>query len=235
MAWVRRRYRGNKAWVEVDEAGAYVADERGLYRLRYKPEDDRTYSVRPGEVKDLDAADASPAKEAPPPAPPRPRRPRPEPAPEPAEDPEFEPGDDVPALAGLAIHAYTDGASSGNPGPAGSGVVLLFREHRKEISRYLGEATNNVAELTAVLDALRAMHRTDLPVRVHADSSYAIGVLNGSMRPKANRDLVDEIRREMTRFPDLAFVKVSGHSGHEHNDRADALARKAIRDAQRRK
>src|SRR5438045_1870315 len=77
-----------------------------------------------------------------------------------------EPGDDIPALAGLAVHAYTDGASLGNPGPAGAGVVLLFREHRKEASIYLGVTTNNVAELTAVLEALKLVKRRDLPVRV---------------------------------------------------------------------
>jgi ribonuclease HI len=150
-------------------------------------------------------------------------------APEPAESDDGPVGDDVPALAGLAVHAYTDGAASGNPGPAGIGVVLIFREHRKELSKYLGETTNNVAELTAVLEALRLVKRRDLPVRVHVDSSYAIGVANGSMRPKANRELVALIHEEMRGFSDLVFVKVPGHSGVEANERADALARDAVR------
>lgn len=237
MPWVRRRYRGNKVWIEQDDAGAYVLDARGLARLRYKPEDDRTYSVKVSEVTELTDLDSS----APPPtAAPRKRKkaapaPESEPAPDPAPaDPgpaeaEFVPGDDVPALAGLAIHAYTDGASSGNPGPSGAGAVLIFREHRKEISKYLGETTNNVAELTAVLEVLRAIKQRDLPVRVHADSSYAIGVLDGSMKPKKNQDLVAEIREEMRSFKALTFVKVEGHSGLEENERADALAREAIR------
>src|SRR5205814_237159 len=120
-------------------------------------------------------------------------------------------GDDVPALAGLAVHAYTDGAASGNPGPAGLGVVLLFREHRKEVSKYLGETTNNVAELSAVLEALKLVKRRDLPVRIHVDSSYAIGVSQGTMRPRANRELVARIHEEMRDFADLVFVKVPGH------------------------
>ena len=139
------------------------------------------------------------------------------------------PGDDVPALAGLAVHAYTDGASLGNPGPAGAGVVLLFRERRKEAAIYLGETTNNVAELTAILEALRLVKKRDLPVRVHSDSSYAIGVLDGSYRAKANRELVAAIHAEMRGFTDLRLIKVEAHVGVEWNERADALAGQAAK------
>jgi ribonuclease HI len=222
VAWTRLRYRGNKVYVETDAAGAPVLDGRGLARVRYKEDDPREYTVKPSELSPVDG----PAHEAPAAAERRPAAPKAAPA---DGEEEFVAGDDVPALAGLAIHAYTDGASSGNPGPSGIGVVLVFREHRREVSRYLGETTNNVAELTAILEALRLVKRRDLPVRVHADSSYAIGVLDGSMRAKANGELVEEIRREMRGFPDLALVKVEGHAGVELNERADALAREAIR------
>ncbi len=244
MPWERRRYRRNKVWVEVDADGKPVLDDRGLGRIRYKNEaGERAYTVRPEEIRPVDAVDAQPSSgpvpaanslnadsknpgDAPPPAKGRADSPA---EPSASSDDEFEPGDDVPALAGLALHAYTDGASSGNPGPAGIGVVLIWREHRREVSRYLGETTNNVAELTAILDALRLVKRRDLPVRVHADSSYAIGVLSGEMRVKANRDLVATIRSEMRSFADLRLVKVSGHSGVEENERADALARLAVK------
>ena len=229
MPWVRRRYRGNKVWIETDEAGGYVVDARGLARLRYKPEDDRTYSVKTGEVESLEETGIAEGQGAGRPAPSSVAAPAAEGAARSDDPGEFAPGDDVPALAGLALHAYTDGASSGNPGPSGAGAVLLFREHRKEISKYLGETTNNVAELAAVLEALRAIKHRDLPVRVHADSSYVIGVLDGSMKAKAHPDLVAEIRAEMRGFSDLRFVKVEGHAGVEENERADALAREAIR------
>lgn len=200
MPWERRRYRGNKAWVEVDERGAPLLDERGLAHLRYKPDDERTYTVRPAEVLPLDA-----------------------PAPEQA----------GPAAPGgeteEPIRIYTDGASSGNPGPAGLGVVLLWRGRRREIRRYLAEATNNVAELRAVLEALEAVRRPELPVRLHTDSEYVIGVLEAGHRAKANADLVARIRRRMVRFADLRFVKVPAHAGVAENERADALAREAIR------
>ena len=277
MPWVRRRYRKNKVDVEVDAADALMLDERGFAHVRYKPDDDRTYTAKPAEIGPVgdppasdvgpavdatarmaDAADlAAPITPAAPPAPAAPRRPRKKAAPRakaspteaapaeaaPAAAPRRDavsprpspdeisegPGDDIPALAGLAVHAYTDGASLGNPGPAGAGVVLLFREHLKEASIYLGVTTNNVAELTGVLEALRLVKRRDLPVRVHTDSSYAIGVLDGSYRPKANLELVARIRAEMKGFHDLRLVKVEGHAGVEWNERADALAGQAAK------
>lgn len=268
MPWARRRYRKNKVYVEVDAADALVLDERGFAHVRYKPDDDRTYTARPAEIGPVDgppASDAGPAGDSTatsgdstsPAAPAAPRRPRKKAAPRtqsaraesspsdaaPAVAPRHDsepprpspdeisegPGDDVPALAGLAVHAYTDGASHGNPGPAGAGVVLLFREHRKEASIYLGVTTNNVAELTGILEALRLVKRRDLPVRVHTDSTYSIGVLDGSYRPKANRELVARIQAEMKGFADLRLVKVEAHAGVEWNERADALAGQAAK------
>lgn len=234
MPWVRRRYRGNKVWVETDEQGDLVLDGRGLARLRYKPEDDRTYSVRASQVLALEDP-ADPPDEAPPVPPvapgPRPRRaaaragdagPRVAPASDPIDL-------DVPALAGRELQVWTDGASSGNPGPSGAGAVLLYRDRRKEVSVFLGDTTNNVAELTAVRAALAHVRKRDVPVRVMTDSSYVIGVLTGAMRAKAHRPLIDAIRQELAAFPDLAFVKVEAHAGVAWNERADALAREAIR------
>jgi ribonuclease HI len=223
MAWDRRRYRGNKVWVETDESGALALDDRGFARVRFRREDERTYSVRPTEVFAVDDPAAAPARRK------GASGARGASARAAPEDPDEVPGDDVPALAGRAVHVYTDGASSGNPGPSGAGAVLIFREHRKELSRYLGETTNNVAELEAVLLGLRAVKSRDLPVRLHSDSSYVVGVLDGSMRAKANSALVARIRAEMQEFRDLRLVKVPGHAGVEPNERADALARLAIR------
>lgn len=243
MPWVRRRYRGNKVWVETDERGDLVLDGRGLARLRYKPEDDRTYSVRPSQVLALEgiadppAAPPAEAADEVPPVPPSPRAkralarggdagPRTGPRAAPASDPIDL---DVPALAGRELQVWTDGASSGNPGPSGAGAVLLYRDRRKEVSAYLGDTTNNVAELTAVRTALAHVRKRDVPVRVMTDSSYVIGVLTGAMKAKANRALVAAIREELAAFPDLAFVKVEAHAGVAWNERADALAREAIR------
>ena len=150
MPWERRRYRRNKVWVEVDEHGAPVLDDRGLAALRYKPEDERTYTVRPDEIAPL--VD--------------------EPAPEAGD------AEGPPAPPGETVVVYTDGASSGNPGPAGLGVLLLWKTHRREIQRFLGTATNNEAELAAVLAALEAVKRPHLRVEAaHASPARASTVV----------------------------------------------------------
>ncbi|MDJ0520884.1 MAG: ribonuclease H [Planctomycetota bacterium] len=217
MAWERRRYRGNKVWIDVDDAGEPRLDDRGLAALRYKPEDERTYTVRPDEILPLEPPPADPATSTPTPTSGAPSTAQEAPPSAPAAEP-----------APITIH--TDGASSGNPGPAGLGVVLEWRGRRREIRRYLGEATNNEAELAAVLVALEAVKRPGLPVRIHTDSEYVIGVLVGGHRVKANVELVGRIQEAMARFGDLEFVKVPAHAGVPENERADALAREAIRE-----
>jgi len=127
------------------------------------------------------------------------------------------------------IHAWTDGACTGNPGPMGIGVVLLSGKHRKEISEYLGPVgTNNIAELTAILRALESIKDRKRPVVVYSDSSYAIGLLSMGWKAKANKDLVEKIRQFLRLFPDVQFVKVAGHAGVVENERCDELARDAI-------
>lgn len=132
------------------------------------------------------------------------------------------------AVAREPVHAWTDGACSGNPGPAGIGVVLVSGDRRREISEYLGEATNNIAELTAVMRALEAIRDRSRTVYLYSDSSYALGLLGKGWKAKANRELVEEIRAVAARFSDLRLVKVAGHAGVAENERADELAREAI-------
>lgn len=126
------------------------------------------------------------------------------------------------------IHAYTDGACSGNPGPAGLGVVLVSGERRREISEYLGEATNNIAELLAVKRALEAIRDRARTVYLYSDSTYVLGLLGKGWKARANRQLVQELRALADRFTDLRMVKVPAHAGVAENERADELARKAI-------
>jgi ribonuclease HI len=108
-------------------------------------------------------------------------------------------------------------------------VVLRCGDQRKEISEYIGEATNNIAELLAIEKGLTAVKNRSLPVRVYTDSSYAFGVLTLNWKPKKNIDLIAGIRRTMASFPNLRLVKVPGHSGVEENERADRLAVAATR------
>lgn len=131
------------------------------------------------------------------------------------------------ALPKDAIIVYTDGACTGNPGPAGLGVVILDGKERRELSEYLGEGTNNIAELMAIVRALEETPR-DRTVVIHADSSYALGLLGKGWKAKANQEIVERMRTLAKDFKDLRLVKVAGHAGVSENERADQLARAAI-------
>ncbi|MGH7271969.1 MAG: ribonuclease HI [Polyangiaceae bacterium] len=129
---------------------------------------------------------------------------------------------------GSAWIAYTDGACSGNPGPAGCGLVLVSPEGKvREGFEYIGEATNNVAELTAILRAVEAIPPGPHAIIVHTDSQYAIGVIQKGWKAKANREIVAQTKR-LVGERGARLVYVPGHQGVPLNERADALARESI-------
>jgi ribonuclease HI len=126
------------------------------------------------------------------------------------------------------IHIYTDGSCSGNPGPGGVGVVLIYKSVTKEISKPIGETTNNRAELTAVLVGLQALKHYDYPVQIYTDSSYVINVLTEKWHAKTNIDLIGEINAILDNL-EVGFNHVKGHSGNVHQERTDELAKAATR------
>ncbi len=129
--------------------------------------------------------------------------------------------------------AYTDGACSGNPGPAGLGVVVIAPDgEMREGREYLGTGTNNIAELTAVLRAVEGTPKDAKGVLIHTDSQYAIGVLSKGWKAKANQELVGTIKALLNKRPEVRLSYVPGHSGVPLNERADELAREAIRTGQ---
>lgn len=136
---------------------------------------------------------------------------------------------EAPPVVDGAVVAYTDGACSGNPGPAGLGVVVIDEGQRVEIGEYLGSATNNVAELTAILRALEETADSGRPIVIHTDSKYSIGVLTKGWKAKANAELIGEIREALKARRNASFVYVPGHAGVPLNERADELAREAIK------
>ena len=139
------------------------------------------------------------------------------------------------------VTLYTDGACSGNPGPGGWGVVLLYGAHRKELSGGERETTNNRMELTAVIEGLRAL-KVRCRVDIFSDSAYTVNAfLQGWVRgwekgnwkkadgkPVLNSDLWRTLLA-LTREHDVVFHKVKGHADNELNNRCDELARAAIR------
>jgi ribonuclease HI len=139
------------------------------------------------------------------------------------------------------VVAYTDGACSGNPGPGGFGVVLLWNGHRREIARGYRLTTNNRMELLAVIEALKALKGPSRVV-VWSDSQYVVhavekgwarrwranGWRKGDKSPALNVDLWTELLA-LLELHDVRFRWTRGHSGDEENERADELAVAALR------
>ena len=210
--WQRMRFKKNKVWMAVDDQGQPVVKE-GKVLIKYQLNQEHEYWVKKSNVTDLET-----------------------------------PGTETSDLGGKThrrdeqaplheasledkICIFTDGASSGNPGPSGIGVVLRYGEHEKEISQFIGQATNNIAELKAIDAGLSALKTRHIPVRLFTDSKYAYGLLMLSWKPKKNRQLIESIKKKMAEFQDLKILKVKGHSGHPENEKADYLATSAIKKA----
>ena len=203
--WIRMRFKKNKVWLSVDSAGNPV-EQNGKVLIKYQLDQPHEYWVRKSNIKPLDT--------------------------KPVKTQRSEKNTAARKPGGREeICIFSDGASSGNPGPSGIGVVLRFGEHEKEISEYIGMATNNIAELKAIQAGLQAIKNTDLPVRIFTDSNYAHGVLALGWKVRANREMVESIKKTMAKFKNLKIVKVKGHSGDEGNERADFLATSAIKHA----
>lgn len=135
----------------------------------------------------------------------------------------------------VRVDVFTDGACSGNPGPGGWAAIMRSGAHEKELSGGEAQTTNNRMELTAVIEALRALKKP-AAVTVHTDSQYVMkgftewlpgwrrrGWRNSQGQKVINQDLW-EILQEVAKPHDLAWVWVRGHNGHPENERADALA-----------
>lgn len=212
MGWVRAKLRGSLVYARADESGAFVA-EGPLVEVRYKIGDGRAYRARKENLEPIPGgeilADDAMGEAV---------------APEKKEAPTGR----TPSAQGARYAAYTDGACTGNPGPAGLGVIVISPtgETVTEGSEYLGEGTNNIAELTAIGRALERSPSAE-PIIVYTDSQYAIGVLSKGWKAKANKELIEGIRA-LLKGRSVAFEYVRGHSGIPMNERADELARDAI-------
>ena len=128
----------------------------------------------------------------------------------------------------------------GNPGPGGWGAVLLYKGHRKEISGGSHSSTNNIMEVTAVIEGLKLL-KFPCKVNLYSDSAYVVNCFNQGWKynwmkkgwktannePVKNKELWEELYN-LTKIHKVTFIKVKGHSDNELNNRCDELARNAI-------
>ena len=124
------------------------------------------------------------------------------------------------------VMLYSDGACSGNPGPAGWAAILVFGKHEKEVVGGAIESTNNRAEVMAVIVGLEAL-KFACEVEVVTDSQYVIGTLSLGWKRKANHDLLAKADASMAKHA-VSFTKVNGHSGNAMNERCDRLAKAEV-------
>jgi len=139
------------------------------------------------------------------------------------------------------VAIYTDGACRGNPGPGGTGTILIYGEHRKELSTGYRWTTNNRMELRALIHGLAAL-RYRCQVAVYSDSRYVLDAWNRGWiqrwkrngwrtkerQPVKNADLWRELE-DLLRAHDVTLHWVAGHTGQPENERCDELAVKAAK------
>lgn len=173
MAWERRRYRGNKVWILFDEGGRPTLDERGHAQLRYKPEDDRTYTVRLEEIRPLEHGpeDAPPPRTRPP------------------------------------IEVWVHIGPPGSDGRVGVGILLSWRDRRRELTARLPAASDDELAVGAVLTALGAVRKPTWPVRVLTSAAERLEVIRAGAgtEPEA---CGEALRHAAEGFADLAFRPV---------------------------
>lgn len=137
------------------------------------------------------------------------------------------------------VTLYTDGACRGNPGPGGWGVLLLFNDTKKELYGYEANTTNNRMELMAAIQGLKALTRS-CQVELYTDSSYVLkgmtewlvgwkkrGWKTAAKKSVKNADLWQLLDRQCATHQ-VNWHWVKGHSGNSGNEKADALANRAI-------
>jgi ribonuclease HI len=219
MPWKKYEFKGQTVYVRVLATGKPIV-HRGRVELRYKLGARKSYKAAPdnlveiegeGEIIDDTEMSGGPSQASTASAALRE---------EPSSPPDAE-----------TIVIHTDGACSGNPGPAGIGVLVERPDQIIEISEFLGSGTNNIAELTAILRALQTLRPEDCERAIHlyTDSGWSLGVLVGGWKAKANLELLEQIRAELEKYPRIELLKIRGHAGHAGNEEADRLATQATR------
>lgn len=141
------------------------------------------------------------------------------------------------------VTIYTDGGCRGNGkdgAVGGYGCILMYKDNIKEIKKGFENTTNNIMEMTAVIDALSLL-KEPCKVKLYSDSAYVVnafnqgwiekwqknGWKNSNKEPVKNKDLWEKLI-ELTSLHQVEFIKVKGHSDNEYNNRCDELANIAM-------
>ena len=125
------------------------------------------------------------------------------------------------------IIVYTDGSSLNNGSPdSGCGWACKLIYQGRELMKSGGDKgkTNNVMEMIAVLQAMRAITDKSIPAEVFSDSKYVVETLNGNFKIKKNVELWQELTTEKGKFADIRFIWVKGHDKDRHNIEVDKMA-----------
>jgi ribonuclease HI len=220
MAWKQFQFRDQTVFARVLASGKPIV-HRDRAEIRYKLGASKSYRVSPEDLELLDSeiiqdsefkgAGAGTSRST------KKQTLR--------ETPKTPPSDET-------IIVHTDGACSGNPGPAGLGVHIERPDETVEICEFISTmATNNFAELTAILRALESLRddEKDRHVLLYTDSGWSLGVLIGGWKAKTNLEMIKKIQDKIAEFPKLELLKVKAHSGQKGNEEADYLATTAVR------
>jgi ribonuclease HI len=140
---------------------------------------------------------------------------------------------------------YTDGACSGNQSSTnlgGWGAILIYRCHEKEIFGGTKNTTNNIMEMTAIIEALKQVKNKNLETEIYSDSAYIVNCIkqkwyvnwrrngwkNSKKESVKNKELWIEMLELLESFKSIKLIKVKGHAGIEYNEKADELANKGV-------
>lgn len=138
------------------------------------------------------------------------------------------------------VEIYTDGAARNNQSEnniGAYGAILHYNGHKRYITMGFRNTTNNIMELKAVIEGLKAMKKYDVPIKVYSDSAYVVnginkgwvkgwksnGWLKSDGKPVKNMELWDELDCLISLFNEIDFIKVKGHSTNEGNNEVDKM------------
>ncbi|MBW1894092.1 MAG: hypothetical protein JRI91_10420, partial [Deltaproteobacteria bacterium] len=156
--WKRMLFKNNKVWASVDSNGNFIIDNKKVL-IKYQVDQDYEYKVLAENLKPLDSNYKKSSNR------------KLTSGQKNKNSQKIDADVDIENISSdHAVCIYTDGASSGNPGPSGIGVWLKYKGHEKSISKFIGNSTNNIAELEAIKAGLNEIKKKELPIRIFTDS-----------------------------------------------------------------